>query len=68
MKKSLRVSDATELAELGVWISASDADIKRAYRRWKYTLSPEDDRAELEQLTATYRSLRRRKRRNEPEE
>ncbi len=68
MKKSFRISNATELAELGTWISASDADIKRAYRRLKYTLSPEDDRAELEQLTATYRSLRRRKRRNDQNE
>jgi hypothetical protein len=68
MKKSFRVSNATELAELGTWISACDADIKRAYRRLKYTLSPEEDRAELEQLTTTYRSLRRRKRRNDQNE
>jgi len=68
MKKSFRVSNATELAELGTWISASDADIKRTYRRLKYTLSPEEDRAELEQLTTTYRSLRRGKRRNDQDE
>lgn len=68
MKKRFRVSNATELASLGTWRSASDADIKRAYRRWKYTLSPEEDRAELEQLTTTYRSLRRRKRRNDQDE
>lgn len=68
MKKRFRVSNATELAELGTGISASDADIKRAYRRWKYTLSPEEDQAELEQLTTTYRSLRRRKRRNDHDE
>ena len=68
MKKHFRVSNATELAELGTRRSASDADIKRAYRRWKYTLSPEEDRAELEQLTTMYRSLRRRKRRNDQDD